>query len=41
MSRRRTRRRLARVIIPGHPHHVTQRGNGRAHTFFDDGDDAL
>jgi putative transposase len=30
--------RLARVVIPGHPHHVTQRGNGRARTFFDDGD---
>jgi len=33
--------RLARVIIPGHPHHVTQRGNGRARTFFDDRDYAL
>jgi len=33
--------RLARVVIPGHPHHVTQRGNGRARTFFDDGDYAL
>jgi hypothetical protein len=22
--------RLARLLIPGHPHHVTQRGNGRA-----------
>ena len=22
--------RLARVVIPGIPHHVTQRGNGRA-----------
>jgi REP element-mobilizing transposase RayT len=30
--------RLARVVIPGHPHHVTQRGNGRARTFFGDGD---
>jgi REP element-mobilizing transposase RayT len=29
--------RLARVVIPGHPHHVTQRGNGRARTFFEDG----
>lgn len=28
--------RLARVVIPDHPHHVTQRGNGRARTFFDD-----
>ena len=26
--------RLARVVVPGHPHHVTQRGNGRARTFF-------
>lgn len=30
--------RLARTSIPGIPHHVTQRGNGRAQTFFDDGD---
>ena len=30
--------RLARVVVPGHPHHVTQRGNGRARTFFDDHD---
>jgi putative transposase len=33
--------RLARVVIPHHPHHVTQRGNGRARTFFGDGDYAL
>ncbi|MEM8814095.1 MAG: hypothetical protein AAGF59_15905 [Pseudomonadota bacterium] len=33
--------RLARVVIPGLPHHVTQRGNGRAQTFFEDGDYAL
>ncbi|GKQ49612.1 transposase [Bradyrhizobium sp. Ce-3] len=33
--------RLARVVIPGHPHHVTQRGNGRARTFFGDRDYAL
>jgi putative transposase len=33
--------RLARVVIPGHPHHVTQRGNGRSRTFFDDRDYAL
>ena len=33
--------RLSRVVIPGHPHHVTQRGNGRAQTFFGDGDYAL
>ncbi len=30
--------RLARLVIPGLPHHVTQRGNGRARTFFDDSD---
>jgi len=33
--------RLARVVIPGLPHHVTQRGNGRARTFFGDADYAL
>lgn len=33
--------RLARVVIPGHPHLVTQRGNGGARTFFEDGDYAL
>ncbi len=26
--------RLARYVIPGIPHHVTQRGNGRQQTFF-------
>ena len=26
--------RLARAVFPGVPHHVTQRGNGRAQTFF-------
>ena len=30
--------RLARVVAPGLPHHVTQRGNGRARTFFGDDD---
>ena len=30
--------RLARVVIPGLPHHVTQRGNRRQQTFFNDGD---
>ena len=30
--------RLARAIFPGHAHHVTQRGNGRAQTFFGDED---
>jgi putative transposase len=33
--------RLSRVVVPAHPHHVTQRGNGRARTFFDDPDYAL
>ena len=33
--------RLARIVIPGLPHHVTQRGNGRGRTFFDDADYAL
>ncbi|WP_245329332.1 hypothetical protein [Bradyrhizobium centrolobii] len=33
--------RLARVVIPGLPHHVTQRGNGRARTFFGEDDYAL
>ena len=33
--------RLARVIVPGLPHHVTQRGNGRAQTFFRAEDYAL
>ena len=30
--------RLARFIIPGTPHHITQRGNGRQRTFFSDSD---
>lgn len=29
--------RLARVVIPGLPHHVTHRGNRRQQTFFNDG----
>ena len=33
--------RLARAVFPGHPHHVTQRGNGRAQTFFEEEDYAL
>jgi putative transposase len=33
--------RLARVVIPGIAHHVTQRGNGRARTFFSNEDYAL
>ena len=30
--------RLARVVIPDLPHHVTQRGNGRRRVFFSDDD---
>ncbi len=30
--------RLARVVVPGVPHHVTQRGNRRLETFFCDDD---
>jgi putative transposase len=30
--------RLARVIVPQMPHHVTQRGNRRQQTFFNEGD---
>ncbi len=30
--------RLARVVVPGLPHHVTQRGNHREAVFFNDGD---
>jgi putative transposase len=33
--------RLARVVVPGVPYHVTQRGNRRQPTFFEDGDFAL
>jgi putative transposase len=33
--------RLARVVIPDVPYHVTQRGNRRQQTFFEDGDFAL
>ncbi len=29
---------LARIVIPGIPYHVTQRGNGRQQTFFTDDD---
>jgi putative transposase len=28
--------RLARIVVPGFPHHVTQRGNRRATVFDDD-----
>ena len=30
--------RIARVVVPGYPHHVTQRGNRRQQTFFSDSD---
>jgi len=30
--------RLARLVIPGLPHHVTQRGNRRQQTFFNEAD---
>jgi putative transposase len=33
--------RLARIVIPGHPHHVTQRGNRRQPIFFEPSDYAL
>ena len=33
--------RLARIVLPGVPHHVTQRGNRRERVFFEDGDYAL
>ena len=30
--------RLARLVAPGLPHHITQRGNRRQQTFFMDAD---
>lgn len=30
--------RIARVVVPGYPHHVTQRGNRRQRVFFSDKD---
>ena len=30
--------RLARLVISGLPHHITQRGNRRQRVLFDDGD---
>ena len=33
--------RLPRLVLPGIPHHVTQRGNRRERTFFEDGDYTL
>jgi putative transposase len=32
------RLRLARVVVPGFPHHITQRGNRKQQTFFCDED---
>jgi REP element-mobilizing transposase RayT len=28
--------RIARIVVPGIPHHITQRGNRRMQTFFED-----
>ena len=33
--------RLPRFVLPGHPHHVAQRGKRRERTFFEDRDYAL
>ena len=33
--------RIARIIAPGCPHHVTARGNRREPIFFEDGDQEL
>jgi putative transposase len=33
--------RLARTVVPGLPHHVTQRGNRREAIFFEDGDEEV
>ena len=30
--------RLARIVVPGLPHHVRRRGNRREAIFFEDGD---
>ena len=30
--------RMPRIVVPGYPHHVTQRGNRRQQTFFCDDD---
>lgn len=30
--------RIARIVVPGYPHHITQRGNRRQATFFRDDD---
>jgi hypothetical protein len=33
--------RLPRFVLPGQPHHITQRGNRRERTFFEAGDYVL
>jgi putative transposase len=33
--------RLARMVVSGLPHHVTQRGNRREAIFFEDGDQEI
>jgi putative transposase len=33
--------RLARMVVPGLPHHVAQRGNPREAIFFEDGDQQI
>ena len=30
--------RIARLVVPGLPHHITQRGNGRRQVFYNDAD---
>lgn len=33
--------RIGRIVIPGFPHHVTQRGNRRQPIFFESGEQAV
>ena len=33
--------RLARIVVPGRAHHVTQRGNRREAILFEEGDQAI
>jgi putative transposase len=33
--------RLARIVVPNCPHHVTQRGNRREPIFFEEGDQEI
>ena len=33
--------RLSRLVLPGFPYHVTQRGNRRMQTFFNSGDTTI